>query len=147
MILVWLRSALTVLAEVLTVLASLTVLYVFFAKRGAVASALRLLLGYANQLTLTELFSKLDRLNDLNADEESQSKMVKNILGDIVGRIRGNKMLRRECAEVLDRAVRLVNRARPIEEPRKRALVSEIRETLRSISVQNIDGLTGGEHD
>jgi hypothetical protein len=135
------------LAELGTIIASGIALYLFLAKRSAVASVFKLLLGYANQLTLSELKSKLDRLNDLNADEEGQSRKVIIILHEIIGHIRGSRLLKRKCADILVKAEKLARRSRPIDEARKRAFVSELRGALSDVSIDNIDDLTGGEHD
>ena len=69
----------SLLSNVFTIVASAIAIYLFIFKRGAIASAFKVLLNYSSHITLTELRSKLDRLNDLNADEASDKEEIVNI--------------------------------------------------------------------
>lgn len=132
------------IANVFTIVASGIAIYLFIWKRHTIATAFKVLLTYSFQLTLSELKSKMERLNDLNADEPTHSPAVINVLNDIVGQLRGNKVLRNQCEEVLANLTAIVKNPKKLSEPNKRLLVSELRERLRGISIKNFDDLLGG---
>lgn len=137
-------NATSFVANLLTIVASGIAIYLFVAKRDVISSAFKTLLNYAHQVTLTELNAKLEKLNDLNADESSQKAAVVNVLNDIVGQINGNKRLKVQCSDVLKKAAQWAENPRRLTEPRKRSLVSELRETLKHVVVKNFDELAGG---
>jgi hypothetical protein len=120
-------------ADLSTIGASAIAIYLFLFKRDEISSAFRTLLGFAAQLTLTELYQKLERLNDLTAADPEQLREIVNLLNDILGQIRGNSLLSDQCRDLASKIEKLANIR--LTEPKKRALVSEIRERLRSIEV------------
>ena len=91
--------------------------------------------------------SKIDRLNDLNANEPSDTEEIINIFNDIVGQIRGNRKLKKDCSEILKRLISYAERPAHLTEPKKRSAVSQLRETLRHISIENIDEFSGGYYE
>lgn len=134
---------LTATANVFTILAAGIAIYVFIAKREVLSSALRVLLNFSFQITLVELKSKLERLNDLSADDPNEINDVINILNEIVGQIRGSKILSKQLKEVISKVTEIAENRRRLSEPKKRALISELRERLRNIDVENYADLIG----
>lgn len=118
-------------------------IYIFLTKRKSISSVFNLLMNYSYQLTLSELKEKLERLNDNNADDPKQLDQIINILHEIMGQIRGNKKLNNHFSETLDRIEALVSNRRKLKEPRKRALISELRERIRHLNIESIDDLVG----
>lgn len=132
------------IANVFTIAASGIAIYIVIFKRETISTVFKVLLNYSSQLTLSELKAKLERLNDLSADDSTQAQEVINILNEIVGQIRGNKRLRSQFPEILSKLQSLAENPRKLTEPRKRSLVSELRESLRHIDLENYDSLMGG---
>jgi hypothetical protein len=112
-------------------------------KRKSISSVFHILLNYSYQLTLSELKEKLEKLNDYNAKDNEQSEQIIYILNDIIGQIRGNVKLKKHFSEILESIENLVSDKRKLTEPRKRALVSELRERIRHLNIKNIDDLVG----
>jgi len=138
-----LASVVSFIANVFTIAASAIAVYIFIFKRETISTVFRVLLNYSSQLTLSELKAKMERLNDLSVNEPTQVDEVINILNEIVGQIRGNKRLRVWCAEILSKLQTLAENPKKLTEPRKRSLVSELRESLRHIDFEDYDRLIG----
>lgn len=141
---IW-ATIVSMFADVLTIAASGIAIYLFLTKRKTVSLAFRTLLNYSSQMTLSELKAKLDRLNELTADDQEQAQEVRNILSDITGQIEGNPKLSREFRDVLKKAANLANGRADLNERRKRALVSELRERLRHVDIEGLHTLIGEE--
>ncbi|MCK4225042.1 MAG: hypothetical protein KAX39_07660 [candidate division Zixibacteria bacterium] len=139
---VW-ATIVSMLANVLTIVASGIAIYLFVTKRKTVSLAFRALINYSSQMTLSELKAKLDRLNELTADDPQQAQEVRNILGDVTGQIQGNPKLSREFLDVLKKAAKLADGRVDLTEQRKRALVSELRERLRHANIEGLHILMG----
>jgi hypothetical protein len=107
-------------------------LYVFFAKRTEIRAAFGLLLSYSYQLTFSELRSKLDRAADLRATDPEEREEIKAIMNDIAGQLRGSRILRRPCADLVQRLEEYTGKGKN-PEPLKRNLLAEVRERLRHI--------------
>ena len=138
-------KVISLISNLFTIIASGIAIYIFVVKRDKISSVFKLLLNYSSQITLSELKAKLERLNDLNANESSQKDEVVNTLNEIIGQIRGNKKLSDQCKGILGRTTSLVKYPRKLTEPKKRALVSELREYLRHVNLANFDELIGGD--
>ena len=136
-------KVMALLANVATIGASSIAIYLFLTKRKAIASAFRVLLNFSSQLTLSELRSKFDRLNELTAADPEQIDDVINILNEIVGQIRGNQALAEQFDDLIPKLSSLAEDRRRLNEPRKRALISELRERLRHVNVENYGDLIG----
>ena len=134
---------LTATANVFTIIACGIAVYIFIAKREVISSALRVLLNFSSQITLTELNTRLERLNDLSANDPSQIDDVVNILNEILGQIRGSKLLSKHFDEVIPKVAAMAEDKRRLSEPKKRALVSELRERVRNIDVEKYADLIG----
>lgn len=127
--------------------ASCIAIYLFLFKRHSIKSIFHLLLNYSFQITLTELKAKLEKLNDFKVDDPQQKIEVINILSEIVGQIRGNTLLREKCKDVLVVIAQYTNYPESLAEPKKRSLICELREHLRSIDLQNFIKYSGGTHE
>ncbi len=138
-----LTNWLSLISNVFTIIASGIAIYLFLYKGKEISSVLDLLLNYTHQLSLSEVKEKLERLNEYNAKDPEQCEKIVNILNEIIGQIRGNSRLKIHFEEVVSTIESLIADKRKLTEPRKRALVSELRERLRHLNVKNIDNLVG----
>jgi hypothetical protein len=129
------------LANVLTIAASGVALYVFFFNKDKITSAINFILNYSNQLTLTDLKFKIERLNDFNANDPASKIEVINILHEIEGQVLGNEMLKEKLKAQLTKLQNITANSRLLTEPKKRSLVSELRESIRNIDVSNYDSI------
>lgn len=135
-------------SDLTSTIASSIAIYLFFFKRTAIASVFSLLFNYSHQLSLAEIKEKLELLNNFNANDPGHSETITNIFHDLLGQIMGNDKLKVVMAEQIVKLESLINkdaRAKAITEPKKRAIISEIREKVRHLNVKNIDELTGGK--
>jgi len=127
-------------------IASVIAIYLFAFKRKEIASVFSLLINYSHQLTLSEIKEKLELLNNFNANDPAHTDTILNIFHDLLGQIRGNDKLSTLMSKQIEKLERLIERdlkTKPITEPKKRALISEIREKVRHLNVQSIDVLAG----
>lgn len=141
-------NILSILADLATIAASSIAIYLFFAKGKTISSALSLLMNYSYQLTLSELKEKLERLNDYNAGDSEECNKIVNILHEIIGQIKGNDKLYERFSDITTKIESLASDKRKLTEPRKRSLVSELRERLRNINVtHNALSMIGEENE
>jgi hypothetical protein len=125
-------------ANLFSIAASGLALYLYFSNRAKLSAALQLLLNYSFQTTLAELKGKLERLNEYNANEPADQPEIRNILHEIAGQIRCNERLVALAPKLATKIENLAQGKR-LFEPSKRAIVSEVREQLRNIQVNNIE--------
>jgi hypothetical protein len=125
------------IANFMTILVSGIALYVFIFNREKINSALNFILNYTNQLTLTDLKFKIERLNDYNTNEVNQKGEVVNILNEIEGQILGNKNLKSKLEEQLSKLESFTSNPKNLIEPKKRSLVSELKESIRNLDISN----------
>jgi hypothetical protein len=140
-------NILSAIADILTIIASGIAIYIFLFKRDKISSVIKVLLNYSSQIALSELNAKIERLNDLNANEPSEVEEITCIFNDIAGQIRGNLKLKQFCSEILSKLEVMTEKNKKITEPRKRAIISELREKLRHAGVNEIDDLIGGKNE
>ncbi|RST45552.1 hypothetical protein EJI00_23725 [Variovorax sp. DXTD-1] len=124
-------------ANLATLAASLLAIFLWLKNRHKISSAFALLLDFSYQLTLGELKEKLERLNEYNANEASEVEEIRNILHEIAGQISGNSRLVHAMPGLSAKFESLAGRK--LSEPLKRALVSELREKIRTIQVSNFE--------
>lgn len=134
---------LAITSNIFSIFACGIAIYLFLFKRKAISSVFDLLINYTFQLSLSEVKEKLERLNEYNAKDPEQCEKIVNILNEIIGQIKGNAKLNTHFTEILSTIERLVSDKRRLTEPRKRAVVSELRERIRHLNVANIDELVG----
>lgn len=135
-------SIVSLLSDVMTIIASGIAIFVFFAKRKQLSSALNTLLNYSYQTTLGELKEKLERLNEYNASVPSELQEIRNILHEISGQIRGNPRLAKTANNIVKKIERLADSS-SLSEPKKRSIISELREFLRSLHIDSIEPSPG----
>jgi predicted nucleic acid-binding Zn-ribbon protein len=136
----WLKSVfdwIAMIANVFAIIASGIAIYIFVAKRAEIGNALALLMNWSFQTTLSDLKSKLERLNEYNANEESEVAEIRNILHEVSGQIRGNNRIVAAAPILADRLERLAS-SKKLTEPLKRSMVSEVREVLRNLEVNSV---------
>jgi hypothetical protein len=125
----------------MTIFASGLALYIFFFNRKKISTAINFILNYSNQLTLTDLKFKIERLNDYNTNDVGQKTEVVNILHEIEGQILGNKNLKEKLKEQLEKIAIFTSNSKLLTEPKKRSIVSELKESLRNIDVSNYNDI------
>lgn len=130
-----------IVARLFTITASGIAIYVFFINKEKISSAINLLLNYSKQLTLSELKFKIERLNDFTTNDTEQKKEVINILSEIEGQIIGNKKIKVELATQSQKINDFIENSRTLTEPKKRSLVSELRESVRNIDISNYQNI------
>ncbi len=131
------------LSNIFTIFASGIAIYVFFVKRKSIVTVFELLINYTYQLSLSELKENLEKLNEYNANNIDENEKIINILNDIIGQIKGNDKLSKHFLKSMKEIEVFSSGKKPLTEPRKRALVSELRERLRNLNVRTIDHLIG----
>lgn len=130
-------------SNVSTILASGIAIYIFVMKRHEISSIVSFMLNYTHQISLSEVKEKIERLNEYNAKDPEQCENIVNIFNEIIGQIRGNDKLKSHFSDLLSKLETLSSDKRKLTEPKKRALVSELRERLRHLNVKSIDNLVG----
>jgi hypothetical protein len=142
------------IANCFTVVASGIAIFIFVMKRETLSSVFSALINYTYQMSLTELKEKLERLNDLSTDDDEQHIKIINIFHEIMGQIRGNDKLKLHFKDILskmeDKTSVQKNKKNKLSEPEKRAIISEFRELIRNLKlqdVQNIDHLIGHNNE
>jgi hypothetical protein len=138
-----LTDVVSLLANILTIVTAALALWVGFKKGPALSAAMKLLVNYSYQTTLHELRDKLERLNEYNARDDGHKDQIINILHELQGQIAGNTRVKKAMPiDALDSLEKLLN-PKSLTEPRKRALVSQIREVLKNMNIENIDDFRG----
>lgn len=133
----------SLVSNISTILASGLAIYIFITKRKEISSAFELLINHTYQLSLSEVKEKIERLNEYNAKDSDQCENIVNIFNEIIGQMRGNDKLRHHFAKLLITMESMASDKRRLTEPKKRALVSELRERLRHLNIKSIDHLVG----
>lgn len=136
----------SLISNIFTIFASGIAIYIFIAKRKEISSVVNLLLNYTHQMSLSEVKEKIERLNEYNAKDSDECEKIINIFNEIMGQIRGNEKLNEYFSDLLNKMEVLSSDKRKLTEPRKRALVSELRERLRHLNVKSIDNLVGDQN-
>ncbi len=138
-----LSEFISVAASIFTIVASGIAIYIFFFKRNSLKAVFNIFLSYAYQLTLNELTRKMDDINKYTAEDQNQKKEIMNILNDIEGQLKGNKLLRENCKEILSKISFYTSNSVRLTETMKRSLISELRENLRTLDLENYNKLIG----
>lgn len=136
-------EVMNIISEIFTIVASGIAIYLFIFKRKSIATAIKLLLNYSSQITLSELRIKIDRLNDFKSAEPSEKIEIIYLLNEIIGQISGNKILKNEYSDILKKLIQYTKQPEKLDEPRKRSITAELRERLRNLDIKDIDLLGG----
>lgn len=136
---VWtfIKDLISLIANLLAIMASCIAIWLFFAKSNEIKTAFNLLLNWSFQLTLTDLKSKIERLNEYSAKKPEELEEIRNILHEIAGQMRGNEKIAVNSNELIIKIERLAS-SKLLDEPRKRSIVSEIREVLRNMQINSV---------
>lgn len=133
-------------SDLLTIIASTIAIWIFFFKRKELASVFDLLINYSNQLTLSELKETLERINEYNARNPSDKERIEILFSELIGQIKGSEKLKSTFINQIEEIEALIDNDK-MTEPRKRGLVSEIREKLRHLNISNIDKFVGEKNE
>ncbi|ENV63635.1 hypothetical protein F949_01010 [Acinetobacter junii NIPH 182] len=133
----FLEKVISVIANLFTIFASGIAIWLFLSKSKEIKLAFKLMLNWSFQLTLTDLKSKVERLNEYNANNSDEIEEIRNILHEIAGQMRGNSQLNQQAPELIMKIERFSSGNR-ITEYKKRALTSEIREILRNLEINSL---------
>lgn len=134
------------IANFATVFVATVALIAYFRNREKISYAIKILFNFSFQLTLGELKEKLERLNEYNAGNAEHLSEIRNILHEIAGQWRGNHRLFKADGNLPHRLESFAASKR-MNEPTKRALVSEIREILRNLQVATIQVNSENTHE
>lgn len=129
-------------ANCFTIVTAVIAIYVFKVKGPALAAALTLLLNFSFQTTLGELKEKLERLNEYRAHDAVDNIEIVNIFHELLGQINGNARVSNAMPDVVIKLEKMLTRE--ITEPKKRAMISLIREKLKTMNVESATDMTGG---
>lgn len=138
-------TVISVISDVFTIFTAGIAIYLFLFKRKSISSAFKVLLRFSSQMTHSELTAKLERLNSLNVREPSDTDEIANIFNEIAGQLQGNKRLKEQCADILKKILYFTENPKSLTEPIKRSLVSELRENLRYINLEDFGESDGGK--
>lgn len=125
------------LVTILTGIAATIAIVVYFRNRDKISTAFNLLTNFSAQLTLTDLKLKIERLNEFTVNDESQKIEIINILSEIEGQIIGNEKIRKVLFIQHQKVCSFIEKPKSLTEPKKRSLISELRESIRNIDVAN----------
>lgn len=136
---VWLfiQNTISVLSDLFAIVAASIAIWLFFTKSNEIKTAFNLLLNWSFQLTLTDLKSKIERLNEYSAKDPAELEEIRNILHEIAGQMRGNEQIVQSSKELISKIEKLAS-SKNLDEPRKRSIISEIREVLRNMQVNSV---------
>lgn len=116
-------------------------MYLFKVKGPALSAALNLLLNFSFQTTLGELKEKLERLNEYKAQDATDNLEIVNIFHELLGQITGNARVSTAMPDVVIKLEKML--AKEITEPKKRAMISLIREKLKTMNVETATDMSG----
>lgn len=136
---IWLfiQNIVSFLADLFAIVAASIAIWLFFTKSNEIKTAFNLLLNWSFQLTLTDLKSKIERLNEYTAKDPDELEEIRNILHEIAGQMRGNEQIVKSSNDLISKIEKLAG-SRLLDEPRKRSIISEIREVLRNMQVNSV---------
>ena len=129
------------LSNFLTIITAAIAIFIYFTNKDKISSAINFVLNYSKKLTLTDLKYKVERLNDFTTNDIEQKKEIINVLSEIQGQINGNKYINENLEPQLIKINDFIENSRTLTEPKKRSLVSELRECLKNIDISNYQEL------
>lgn len=125
------------IVNILTGFAAVIAIVVYFRNRDKIFTAFNLLMNFSAQLTLTDLKLKIERLNEFTANDENQKVEIINILSEIEGQIIANETIKSVLIIQYQKICSFIEKPKSLTEPKKRSLISELRESIRNIDVAN----------
>jgi len=133
----YIKLGIEFLSNFLTIIAAAIAIIVYFRNKDKIASSINFILNYSKQMTLSDLKNKIERLNDYKASDEKGRSEIINILSEIEGQISANKSIKNELSEQFGKICQFISSPKLLTEPKKRSLVSELRECIRNIDIHN----------
>lgn len=133
----WGKEITSIIASIFTIIASGIAIWLFFTKSNQIKTAFNLLLNWSFQLTLTDLKSKIERLNEYSAKKPEELDEIRNILHEIAGQMRGNEQILSTSNSLISKIEKLAS-SKNLTEPLKRSIISEIREVLRNMQINSV---------
>lgn len=131
------QNLISVISDLFAIVAASIAIWIFFSKSNEIKTAFNLLLNWSFQLTLTDLKSKIERLNEYSAKNPDELEEIRNILHEIGGQMKGNEQIVKTSNNLIFKIEKLAS-SKSLDEPRKRSIVSEIREVLRNMQVNSV---------
>jgi hypothetical protein len=131
-------NLLDILEKIISLFASSIALYIFFFQRDKIKTLFEILLNYSLKTTLSEITSKIDRLNDFSVNDKDGKHKILNLLHEIEGQLSGNKFLAGECSDFVKRLNRINKNPDGLNEPLKRKMTSELREIIKNLDIKNL---------
>ncbi|MRX70288.1 hypothetical protein SAMN06265349_101710 [Flavobacterium resistens] len=125
------------IANAMTIVTAGLAIYIFITNKDKIKTAFNFILNYSNQITLSDLKYKIEKINDFRTTIPEQKEEVINLLHDIEGHILGNKFLKDKLPDQLKKINNFTRNPAKLEEPQKRSLVSELKECVRNLDVSN----------
>ena len=127
----------SLIGNTLASIASILAIYLYWKKKPEISAAIKLLLNWSFQTTLTDLHGKIDRCSVYNASEPLDLPEIRNIFHEISGQIKGNKQIVIAAPDLAGRVEKLASSTK-LTEPRKRSMATEVREVLKNIQVNSL---------
>lgn len=128
-------------ANGLTIATAALALYLYFAKRKEIASAFKLFMNFSYQTTLSELRWKLEKLNEYRVTEPAHVDEIRSLIHEIAGQIKGNNKLNDSEPDLVKILEKFADGV--MTEPKKRSVISLVREKIKNISVDNFEDIMG----
>jgi len=128
----------TLISRLATIGAVCFAMWKYIKNKEKISSVIDILLNYSKRITLNELKYKIELLYDLCATKPDQKREIINILSEIEGQIIGNNNIEKELSQQVEKIKKFIEDEESLTEPRKRSLVSELKESVRNIDVSNL---------
>lgn len=128
-------------------IAAIIAISLFFSKRKSFSNIFKVLLNYTFNITLSELKSKIESLNDLKVNNPEDKDEILNIIGDIVGQINGNPKIKKRCSASITKLDNFIDNPESLTEPQKRSVISELKERLRGLGTESYEEIIGGKNE
>lgn len=110
--------------------------YLIIFKKNIVNSYFNSLTNITLQKTASELEHKLDKLNDINAEDRDPLRIqdMLCLLSEIDGQIEGNVVLKKRFEKEQSELIKFISQDGGFSEPKKRRLVSLLREKIKTLN-------------
>lgn len=128
----WIVKATGFFADLLTILASLVAIYVFWMNRSEIGQVLKQIAGWRVHASTHEVQHKINKLSELDSEKNlSESKIL---LSQLIGQLNGVPEFSPELNDLL-MELRKLARGKTVPNAKKQELLSELTERLRNIQL------------
>lgn len=128
----WIVQATGFFADLLTILASLVAIYVFWMNRSEIGQVLKQIAGWRVHASTHEVLHKINKLSEL--DSETNLSDSKILLSQIIGQLNGVPEFSSELDDLV-KEFRKLAKAKTVPNAKKQELLSELTERLRNIQL------------